>query len=241
MTRTWSRQVVLVLTATMVVGCGGGSTTVTPDDVGVDSPQPADTEPEFVADDTVIFAETGGADTPEDSVPWDLKIPEDTDPGCEAGEGCFLDPCSENDECLSGWCVEHMGQKVCSQTCQEECPEGWSCLQVDAGGRDVVFICVSNVPNLCRPCTAASDCEGLAGTEDACVVYGDEGAFCGGKCGDEAECPGGFTCQTVTTVDGIELDQCVNDDGICDCTETSIELGLFTHCVDENEFGLCQG
>ena len=66
---------------------------VTGIDVGVDSPQPADTEPEFVADDTVIFAETGGADTPEDSVPWDLKIPEDTNLRCagEAGVGGGFD------------------------------------------------------------------------------------------------------------------------------------------------------
>ncbi len=240
---TSNHRVVLLLAAMMVAGCGGGATTVTPDAGGADSPQPADVDAESGADDAIIFAETGGEDAVEDGLPVDLKIPDDVEPepGCEPGEGCFLDPCSENDECLSGWCVEHMGQKVCSQTCQEECPEGWSCLQVGAGGRDVVFICVSNVPNLCRPCTAASDCAGVAGTEDACVTYEGGGAFCGGKCGEEEECPTGFTCQTVTTVNGIALDQCVNDEWVCDCTDTSVDLGLFTYCEEENEFGLCQG
>jgi hypothetical protein len=240
---TWMCHLVVVAAVVIVVGCGGGSTTVAPDDLGADTPPLADLEAESIEQDVIIFAETGSEDTASETLSPDLKIIDDTEPqpGCEPGEGCFLDPCSENDECLSGWCVEHMGQKVCSQTCEEECPEGWSCLQVGAGGRDVVFICVSSFPNLCRPCTAAADCEGVSGTEDACVAYEGEGAFCGGSCGVDDACPWGFTCETVTTVNGIELDQCVNDEGICPCTDTSVELGLFTHCAVENEAGLCQG
>jgi hypothetical protein len=240
---TWTSQVGVVLGVLLLVGCGSSGTGGSPDIAGPDTPPRTDVAPESVDQDSVIFAETGSEDTAEDILTWDLETIDDTEPqpGCEPGEGCFLDPCSENDECLSGWCVEHMGQKVCTQTCQEECPEGWSCVQVGASEPDIVFICVSGFPNLCRPCTAAADCEGVAGTEDACVAYDDEGAFCGGKCGADGACPWGFTCETVTTVDGIELEQCVSDKGVCPCTDTSVELGLFTFCEVESEYGTCQG
>ena len=164
---------------------------------------------------------------------------------CAPGEGCFLDGCLTNSDCQSGWCVEHMGQTVCSRVCQEECPEGWTCTQVGARGPDVVYICVSNHPNLCRPCAEADDCAGTAGTEDACVVYGDQGWFCGGKCGHATDsglaCPWGFECQGVVTVDGVELDQCVAKTGECPCTDTAVELGLWTPCRVENEHGTCEG
>ncbi len=239
---TWTNQLVVVLVVMIVVGCGDSGTAVTPD-LGADTPPLADVKTESVEQDTIIFAETVAKETVEDYLSWDLETTDTAEPlpECDPGEGCFLDPCSENDECQSGWCVEHMGQKVCTQTCQEECPVGWTCAQVGASEPDVVFICVSNFPNLCRPCTAATDCEGTAGTDDACVAYGDQGAFCGGKCGEDGACPWGFACQTVTTVDGIELDQCSADTGICPCTDTSVELGLFTYCEVASEFGICQG
>jgi formylglycine-generating enzyme required for sulfatase activity len=191
----------------------------------------------FVSDfqgpgDTLVLPENKNPDIPtEDALARQ----------CDPGEGCLLDECSENGDCLSGWCVEHMGEQVCTQACQEECPAGWTCTQVGEGGPDVVFICVSNYPNLCRPCLEPEHCSGMTGTEDACVAYGDEGSFCGGKCGEGGECPWGFECQTVSTVDGIELAQCVSLTGECPCTDTSVELGLFTACQVTNEFGTCEG
>jgi len=161
--------------------------------------------------------------------------------GCEPGEGCFLDPCNGNEDCLSGWCVGHMGASVCTMTCQSECPSGWSCQQVAGTDPDVVFICVSDFATLCRPCEQQGDCTGLAGEEDVCVDYGPEGSFCGGQCQDDADCPWGFGCNTVSSVDGVSLKQCVADAGTCPCTERSIELALWTPCQAENERGLCEG
>ena len=160
---------------------------------------------------------------------------------CDPGGGCFQDECSENSQCQSGWCVEHMGEMVCTQPCQEECPQGWTCTQVAGTAPDLVFVCVSDYPNICRPCAEADDCAGIAGTDDACVAYGDQGNFCGGKCGNGETCPWGFECKTVSTLDGIELDQCVAETGQCPCTDTSVELGLFTPCLVTNEFGTCHG
>lgn len=167
--------------------------------------------------------------------------PDATTPLCDPGEGCFLDTCDENGDCQSGWCVQHLGEKVCTISCQEECPPGWSCQQVAGTDPDLVFVCVSNYANLCRPCATSSDCTSIGGAEDACLDYGDEGAFCGGQCAENGDCPWGFSCQESTTSSGATLQQCVNDTGVCPCTESSIALGLSTPCRVSNNFGTCAG
>jgi hypothetical protein len=166
----------------------------------------------------------------------DLPIPQ-----CDPGEGCFLDGCDGNEDCQSGWCVQHLGEDVCSKTCQQECPPGWTCSQVAGTDPDVVYICVSDYANLCRPCTTNDNCTSTGGAEDTCLDYGSAGSFCGAPCGTDNTCPWGFSCLTTVTVDGVELSQCVNDTGECPCTERSIELGLATPCEVANEFGTCGG
>jgi hypothetical protein len=160
---------------------------------------------------------------------------------CGPGEGCFLDPCSDNQQCQSGWCVEHMGDGVCTQECTEECPPGWNCKQVGLGGPDFTFICVSSHANLCRPCSSGADCKSTGGIEDLCLQYGDAGSFCGGSCTVDDDCPWGFSCQEATTVDGVSATQCLADAGVCPCTEKSVSLALFTPCENQNEFGTCSG
>jgi hypothetical protein len=186
-------------------------------------------------------SEMRGAELLLPDVGLDFRQPDETSAGCEAGEGCFLDPCESNDDCLSGWCVDHMGEKVCTVACQAECPPGWECQQVAGTDPDLVFVCVSNVANLCRPCATGADCKSVGGAEDVCVDYGDEGSFCGGACVTGAECPWGFSCVETTTVNGISTKQCVADAGVCPCTGTSVKLALWTPCEVENEFGLCEG
>lgn len=160
---------------------------------------------------------------------------------CQPGEGCFLDSCADNSDCQSGWCVQHLGESVCSQACQEECPPGWSCKQVAGTDPDVVYICVSSYANLCRPCSANADCTSTGGAQDACLDYGTDGDFCGGPCGPEGECPWGFSCSEIESVDGATLQQCVNDTGECPCTASSVALGLATDCLVANEYGSCDG
>jgi hypothetical protein len=162
-------------------------------------------------------------------------------PECAPGEGCFLDPCLENSDCLSGWCLDHLGGGVCSQSCSEECPPGFSCKQVGASDPDLVFACVSNFANLCRPCAASSDCKSVGGNEDVCVDYDAQGSFCGGGCELDDDCPAGYACQTATTVDGIELLQCINETGTCPCSAKSTALKLWTECTQENDWGICSG
>ena len=231
-----SRYVFLSLL--LLAGCSAGSDAIAPVEdtiLTVDVvEQDLSGEPDLVTLPDQATKDTG-PDLVFDSVP-DFSVP-----GCEAGEGCFEDQCVGNSDCQSGWCVNHMGQQVCTMQCEEECPDGWSCQQA-LGGPDLVYVCVSNYTHLCRPCSDGSDCTSPTGVEDVCVDYGDEGSFCGGACGEEGqECPWGFTCKQVETTDGVTLQQCLADAGACPCTDSSVELGLFTPCESANESGTCAG
>jgi len=226
---------VVLIASLLVVGCNTGGEAVVNEDVA----QPG---PDFVTAD--LGAEVAGPDAAPDTPSWhdvaDLG-PDGVVPACDPGDGCFLDPCAENAECQSGWCVEHMGEGVCTMTCTEECPEGWSCQQVGGTDPDVIFICVSDFANLCKPCATGAGCTGVGGTDDVCLDYGDEGSFCGGACKATVDCPEGFSCTETETVDGVTLSQCVADAGVCECTATSVALALWTPCLSENEFGACEG
>jgi hypothetical protein len=186
-------------------------------------------------------ADFGPADfSPFELAPHDLK-PDAPSPACQPGEGCFLDKCAENGQCQSGWCVEHMGEGVCSQSCVDECPQGWSCKQVGASDPDLLYVCVSNYSNLCKPCLSTEGCQAAGGAQDVCVAYGDDGAFCGGTCSQTSDCPWGFSCLTTVTVDGIDTLQCVSDAGSCSCTAKSTALSLWTNCEVSNDVGTCAG
>ena len=218
-----------------LVACSSDAVDVVPDAVETADSAPAEVVEVVILPDAVT-EDTGLELPPIGDLVVDFPTLE-----CEPGEGCFGDGCSDNDECDSGWCVQHMGESVCSKHCEAECPAGWTCKQVSATGPDVVYICVSNHANLCRPCSGANDCESTGGAEDACVSYGEGGNFCGGTCQKTGDCPWGFSCQNSLTVEGVEVLQCVNDAGVCPCTEASVASGLSTPCKVENEFGLCDG
>jgi len=166
--------------------------------------------------------------------------PADFGPSCEPGTGCFLDHCDSDTDCLSGYCVGHMGDSVCTITCIEDCQAGWTCEEF-ATGPDQVFLCLSSVAHLCRPCTTSNDCRSPSGVEDVCVDFGPDGDFCGAACDEDDDCPSGYRCDPVSTTEGVELLQCVPEKGICECSPKSIALGLLTVCEVENEFGLCTG
>jgi len=182
---------------------------------------------------------TAEVEAQETAAPGDTEN-DDTGPACLPGEGCFLDKCKENADCQSQWCVEHMGEGVCTETCVSECPTGWTCQQVQ-GFTDLVYICVSRFANLCRPCSSSSECESAGGVEDLCVSYGEKGSFCGGICSDSQDCPWDFVCKELTTTEGIITKQCVAETGECPCTDRSAELSLFTQCQQTNEWGSCKG
>jgi cysteine-rich repeat protein len=161
-------------------------------------------------------------------------------PICEAGEGCVGEPCEGPDDCLSGYCVPHLGNKVCTETCEGECPAGWECKQVTSAAGDVTFLCISRFTNLCQPCSGSEDCSSELGP-GACALYQGEGSFCAAACDAENPCPEGFECKDVETTSGGSSSQCVSTTGMCDCSQTATELGAATPCSVTNDFGTCEG
>ncbi len=176
-----------------------------------------------------------GADTVGDTSHADGGTGPDSGP-IEGGQ--FGDSCDEPDDCFSGLCVGHMGDEVCTKTCENECPVGWSCEQVALGGGDPAFVCVSVFEHLCQPCLEASDCESDTGAQ-ACVSYGPEGSFCGAVCEENADCPEDFECVEGTSTRGGSSKQCVYSDGLCPCSDVAMDLGLSTECQITNEHGTC--
>jgi len=224
--------VLFVLVACLEAACTGGTTTVDKD-MGPDTAIP-DVTPEYV--DNRYLPDERSPDLPGQDV---FELVEELPPACTAG--CFLSPCESGADCESGWCVDHLGNQVCTIGCVDECPQGWVCQQVGLGGPDVAFICVSKFTHLCRPCVTAADCKSPTGVEDVCIDFGAEGRFCGGACKVPPDCPDGYTCELVMTVAGAQSWQCVPTDGVCECSEKSAALGLATSCYLENEIGTCTG
>jgi hypothetical protein len=231
---------ILVVMAMLGWACGSGGAV----QKDVEADVPGD-EVARVVDVVLLPDAQGGGDTTEPDISWPELRAESLEPGGKPGEGCFLDECTENSQCDSGWCIDHMGEGVCSQACTEECPAGWVCKQVAGTDPDLVYVCVSDHANLCKPCATHADCKSVGGQDDVCLAYGGEGSFCGSGC-DPADpkgtgCPWGFSCEEAVTVDGVGTFQCVAETGSCPCTAKSVERSLWTPCAVENEFGSCVG
>ena len=157
------------------------------------------------------------------------------DPG-RADAGCL---CSGNQDCASGWCVFHFGERLCTSPCGQSCPQHFGCEPVVGSGTDEVFVCVSRFPSLCLPCVGSNDCPG---PEDRCIPYPDlSGSFCGACCDAAQECPPGYECKEVVTTEGEEDSQCVLAAGECGCTQYAVSEGLGTNCHSSNRFGNCPG
>ena len=232
------RLSLIVAVAILATACAS-----TDGDIQLDTTTTEDTADSTSAD--LRFPEVAPADvipelrpTPDSGA--DLQL--DSALLCEPGEGCFLDPCLENADCLSGWCVLAGGEGVCSRACDTECPAGWSCKQVAGSRPDVVFICVSNHANLCKPCATAEGCSDAGGGLVPCVLLEPgSGSFCGGACDDDEDCPAGFACGEAQATDGTTSLQCLPTSGECPCSALSTAQSLSTPCEVANEAGACAG
>ncbi|MBD90130.1 MAG: hypothetical protein CL940_07320 [Deltaproteobacteria bacterium] len=224
---------ILVSTATLSA-CEDGALTTGDEQIDANS-----------SDASASDADSGFVPTPDVSEPNEITQPdgqpsEDAalDEPCETGTGCFEDPCGEPEDCNSGICIQHMGEKVCSKTCSQDCPDGWTCDLVTTGA-DSQYVCTSSFADLCLPCATTEGCDGATGA--ACVSYADGTSFCGGACDVESPCPSGYSCQNVETTSGAKSFQCVADSGTCACSSTAIDRGASTPCSRENEHGVCHG
>ncbi len=109
----------------------------------------------------------------------------------------FGEACAGDDECLSGLCVDSDDGRICTQLCNEDCPDGFVCrLLVNTGG-DAVRLCVPELDVQCLPCSNHTECGGLV---DFCVPQAN-GEFCALNCAADRICPEGYGCNPHTIED----------------------------------------
>jgi uncharacterized repeat protein (TIGR02543 family) len=155
-------------------------------------------------------------------------------------------PCREDTDCASSVCLpvrDDTDTALCTRTCFDACPDGWSCTPVQLPGTDPTFMCVQQHLNLCRPCTTDAQCQtGPASSSgDRCVLHGDlSGSFCGSACEEDAGCPEGYACREARALEnGATVRQCMPADpgASCGCSARATAEGAFTRC----SYGDCQG
>ncbi len=155
----------------------------------------------------------------------------ETDAGKQIGT--FESPCTNNDECDSGFCVQGLAGKMCTVVCVDSCPIKYTCQQGPTA--DPIFICVPEcTPEVCdgkdNDCDNKVDeglCEdGNPCTFDECNLNGPLGS-CKHKELNGGDCNDGSVCT--------ESDKCVN--GKCaggtpiPCTDSNV-------CTKDNQ---CNG
>ncbi|MGB0590834.1 MAG: putative metal-binding motif-containing protein [Myxococcota bacterium] len=172
--------------------------------------------------------------------PEDVTL-EDVDAPCP---GCLGSPCDDNDDCLSGWCVEGPDGTMCTKTCDDSCPEGFECKSVASGAGDPVFICIYAHLAYCRPCDGDADCAHptATGVNSHCVSHGEAmGSYCATACLNGTGCPAGSDCLD-TDVDGVITPLCMPaDEAECACSSWAIEVAAETQCAVANDLGACPG
>jgi DNA-binding beta-propeller fold protein YncE len=165
--------------------------------------------------------------------------PGDPRPGSDPTGG-LGDPCSDGDDCTSGWCLPGPNGPTCSIPCTDSCPDGWECKELESSGGDPVYICVDPTARLCHPCLQDADCNQGLGASHRCVDFGDSGKFCGLGCeGSDSSCPQGMACQDAGDTTNW---QCIPSDGeSCTCNNLAKALALKTTCSVTNDSGSCPG
>ena len=204
----------------------------TTNDPGTSEDPGTPSDPGLLPDEGVDLSETStNPDIPD--------VPEEVD--TTPCEGCMGDPCEENSDCLSGFCLEGPDGLECTETCIDSCPLGYTCKPVGGEGEDVTFVCVYKHLRYCYPCDEDGHCgHPLVPTLDNRCLPVDElsGSFCATDCVADEECPAGSSCNP--SGEGDEK-LCTPDETTCECSEGAINLGASTSCAWSNDLGSCGG
>ncbi|MBM4353829.1 MAG: LamG domain-containing protein, partial [Deltaproteobacteria bacterium] len=179
-----------------------------------------------------------GSDGSDVSDVSDVSDGSDVPDVCLPGEGCFGEPCKGNADCLSGWCVWHLGSKVCTDFCTDQCPTGWDCKEALPGFADTPHVCLSDFSLLCWPCFNDLGCFSDQKQQLKCVGGLPSGTFCSAECsGDgQGDCPEGYLCLDLADESGKACRPASNG---CLCSKETLAAG--TKCFVENEYGKCGG
>ena len=144
--------------------------------------------------------------------------------------------CETDEDCGLGLCIEGPDGKVCTHTCINDCPMGWTCKGIDMGGGGLDFLCIPDYFDVCNPCSDDMEC---GDDDDYCVSIGGEGTYCAVACASDDDCPGAFVCNGVVNSEGDTVKQCLPLSASCACTASN--EGIKQACEAENEFGTCPG
>jgi len=137
----------------------------------------------------------------EDPATNDLSVDslsDDVDVDAQVGLGGFGEPCEDDEDCDSRYCIDSDDGPVCTQVCDDECPTGWACRLVVTTGGDAVEICVPESENLCRPCTNDNQCGSF---QNFCLEQ-ENGRYCATDCAQTRVCPDGYGCNPHTLGSG---------------------------------------
>ena len=153
----------------------------------------------------------------------DAAVVPDGPTGAAFGEACVDDT-----DCASRVCHDDgSGTRVCTRTCDFDCPDGYACHTVSHDGTDL-RVCVLGPPNLCSTCTTDEDC---GDDGDLCVQL-TAGKFCAVDCtADPTVCATGFACQQVTSVGENHRKQCMPINGVCCIDADGDRHGVGDGCV----------
>ena len=189
---------------------------------------------DFAADGTKAdtLLDTASNDTPQTDTGSDAVFLDQSD--APPGPGDFGAPCNSNEECDSGWCVEGPERFVCTQACLEGCPPGWNCKGIDAGGQDIVFLCLPDLIRVCNPCAADFQCP------DGKCLWIDGERRCATLCVEPDDCPEQYECTPETEPEQEEeISYCMPKTGSCTCS-ADFE-GAVRTCWDGSGEELCYG
>lgn len=170
---------------------------------------------------------SGEAEQPNDSEepegPDDIEV-DPLEPGDDEDEGLagFGEPCLTDAECESRYCVDAEEGRVCSQTCSQDCPDGYACRLLTNSGADAVRICIPVPDTLCDVCRTHAEC----GPNSYCLGQ-QNGRFCAVECQQNTDCPTNYFCNPNTLPGAgpgggaLEVNLCEPATGVCN----PLELG----------------
>jgi hypothetical protein len=220
-------KVIVVLSSMIFIASGGCGSDTSPDvtdnscslsDKGCDQHEDTYQPPSDLLD--VVGQDT--SDIGRDLVVTDGILP-----------GEFGSPCSSNEDCIDGFCVEGVDGLICTKPCLTECPDDWVCRTVLTGG-DILSLCIPSGVFLCRACTRNAQCA------DGLCVSNSEGQYCARLCSELNPCPDRYKCEEVTDSESSATSmQCLPDNGSCTCKVAN--EGEERTCAVENLVGTCLG
>ena len=143
--------------------------------------------------------------------------------------GQYLQPCDDNQDCLSGWCSFNFRHRLLEGVLWSNRLRGrLNCRVVSNTPPDIISICLSPTNRLCSICAVDQDCPG-----GKCYELDGE-QVCGIDCENDDDCPETYSC-----MERAGNRMCIPSNGSCSCNEDS--SGEVSFCEAKNTFGSCYG